>query len=178
MRDIAEGLFQLDPLRSYPARAASWVAKSVNATFFLVDFGEEKYLSYPPPPRGRRPNVVLPIKRGRKKIGEYRLYRRGKALSSEEERNLKWALRLYARGLSLVERLEVEVDSGDPEYIAMKVALTPRQKQVVQLLLERHSTHEIAETLGIKSSSVQSYVKEILKKHQVRSRAELVTLYR
>ena len=44
------------------------------------------------------------------------------------------------------------------------IQLTPRQRQVAQLIAESHSTKEIADKLGISPKTVFDHVKELHKK--------------
>jgi two-component system, NarL family, response regulator LiaR len=54
--------------------------------------------------------------------------------------------------------------------------LTAREWQVLDLLCERRSTNEIAEALVLSQETVRTYIKTILRKLNVGSRAEAVTL--
>jgi DNA-binding NarL/FixJ family response regulator len=56
--------------------------------------------------------------------------------------------------------------------------LTTREWEVVRMLDEGSSTHEIAEALHVSRETVRSHVKHILRKLGVNSRAEALTLLR
>ena len=61
---IAEGLNHLDPVRSYPNRAAKLVAGLANATSYRVEFadaGDKEFDSTPPPPPDGT-SVALPLR--------------------------------------------------------------------------------------------------------------------
>ncbi|MFI1106833.1 MULTISPECIES: response regulator transcription factor [Streptomyces] len=53
--------------------------------------------------------------------------------------------------------------------------LTPREQQILGLLLRRHSNEEIAEDLHLARQTVKNYVSNILQKLGVSSRRELLT---
>jgi DNA-binding NarL/FixJ family response regulator len=56
----------------------------------------------------------------------------------------------------------------------VKSPLTPREWEVVDLLVEGASTDQIADTLVLSTETVRSHVKNILRKLDARSRAEAV----
>ncbi|WP_367268336.1 LuxR C-terminal-related transcriptional regulator [uncultured Treponema sp.] len=53
-------------------------------------------------------------------------------------------------------------------------ALTKREKEMMNLILERHTNEEIAKILGIKKSAVENYVSRIYEKTDVKDRLELI----
>ena len=53
-------------------------------------------------------------------------------------------------------------------------SFTPRQHQVLELLLQGHSNKLIARQLDITESTVKEYVSALLKKFDVKRRAELM----
>lgn len=55
-------------------------------------------------------------------------------------------------------------------------ALTPRQVEVLALLVSGRSTWEIAKALSISTNTVRNHIQNILQKFQVHSRLEAVTL--
>lgn len=55
-------------------------------------------------------------------------------------------------------------------------SLTPREIEVLELLAAGRSTHEIASSLGISATTVQSHVKNLLAKLGVHSKVEAVRL--
>lgn len=74
-----------------------------------------------------------------------------------------------------LERSDVEAD-----YVsfAQKYGLTPREKEILDLLVKGHSNHEIIQVMFISENTVKFHVKNILKKTNCINRAELVKLYR
>ena len=57
----------------------------------------------------------------------------------------------------------------------MLAPLSPREKDVLDLLLEAKTNKEIAQELCISEYTVKSHVKNIYSKYDVTSRAELIT---
>jgi DNA-binding CsgD family transcriptional regulator len=55
--------------------------------------------------------------------------------------------------------------------------LTPRERQVLDTLTDGATTQELAERLGVSTSTVRSYIKSLLSKLGVHSRLEAVALY-
>lgn len=53
------------------------------------------------------------------------------------------------------------------------VALTAREREVIQLLAEGHTTKDIAHTLGVSVKTVESYRQRVMEKLSLRSVAEL-----
>lgn len=82
------------------------------------------------------------------------------------------------------DRVAVTVEPVDPLQLAPLLMdgydLTPREREVVELLLRGRSTKEIAGTLFVSAHTVQDHLKSIFDKTGVRSRREIVTqlLYR
>ena len=53
------------------------------------------------------------------------------------------------------------------------VALTTRELEVLELLVEGHTNNEIAKTLGIREQTVKGHVSVLLRKFQVQRRVAL-----
>ena len=73
---IAEGLNHLDPVRTYPTRAAKLVAGLANATSYRVelDAGDKRKLDSTPPPPSNGRAVSLPLRHGRQVLGTIHLF--------------------------------------------------------------------------------------------------------
>jgi DNA-binding CsgD family transcriptional regulator len=178
--EIAEGLLQLDPVRTYPPRGAGLVAQLAGASGWKLELHEIEILivSDPPAPDGCG-WVELPLRNGRKMVGRLHLgIPRGDAkLGKREARLARWGARVLARGLAYSQRLAAEgvrragEDVGDA---LERAPLTPRERDVVEALLAGGSTPEIAERTGLTVATVSTYLKRIFAKLGVRSRVELV----
>jgi len=74
--------------------------------------------------------------------------------------------------------VEAAVSSGRPDALPRVAAnLTHREQQVVDGLLENLSNKEIAHQLGITERGVKFHVSNLLAKHRVRRRADLILLF-
>jgi len=71
-----------------------------------------------------------------------------------------------------VNALVVEL-TGDRRQQTLPDFLTPRQKELIELLLEGFSNKEIAERLGIKERTVKAHLANIYEKFGVSNRFEL-----
>jgi two-component system, NarL family, response regulator LiaR len=76
-------------------------------------------------------------------------------------------------GLRLVEQLR-KAPEGRGGLRPVKSPLTPREWEVIDLLVERRTTDQIADQLVLSSETVRSHVKNILRKLGARSREEAV----
>jgi len=56
------------------------------------------------------------------------------------------------------------------EHVVGAAQLTPRERQVTQLLLDGHTRDEIAEKLGLKPRTVRQHMKNLHSKFQVTNR--------
>jgi DNA-binding NarL/FixJ family response regulator len=67
----------------------------------------------------------------------------------------------------------LEADPGDGSD-GPKVATTPRERQIIQLVAESRSSKEVAATLGISVKTVESHRTNIMRKLRLRSVSDLV----
>ena len=180
---IAEGLNHLDPIRTYPVRAAKLVADLANATAYRVELelGDQRQLdSTPPPPVEGRP-VSLPLRHGRQLLGTIHLYlpTGSERIDTSELRLARWGARALARGLSYAVRMnrvapDVRKKSLELQARLERTPLTKREKEVVSLLVSGASTRAIAEQTKLTVATVHTYLKRIYSKLAVHSRVELV----
>jgi DNA-binding CsgD family transcriptional regulator len=180
---IAEGLNHLDPVRTYPIRAAKLVAGLANATSYRVELeaGDKRKLdSSPPPPLNGRA-VSLPLRHGRQVLGTIHLFlaEGSDKLEGHDLRLARWGARALARGLSYSTRMNrpaVESRRRGHEVQSRldRTPLTKREKEVVSLLVSGASTRQIAEHTSLTVATVHTYLKRIYSKLGVHSRVELV----
>lgn len=56
----------------------------------------------------------------------------------------------------------------------MNIILTPREKEIFDLLIKNQSTKEIAKTLGISEKTVRNHISNVIQKLGVDSRIQAV----
>jgi NarL family two-component system response regulator LiaR len=76
-------------------------------------------------------------------------------------------------GMKLIEHLR-RAPEGGTGMRPVKSPLTPREWEIIDLLVETKTTDEIATALVLSTETVRSHVKNILRKLDVRSREEAV----
>lgn len=54
---------------------------------------------------------------------------------------------------------------------------TPREQEVLLLLLEGHTNKDIAQRLGISDYTARDHVSALLRKNEVKNRAQLIALH-
>jgi DNA-binding NarL/FixJ family response regulator len=54
---------------------------------------------------------------------------------------------------------------------------TPREQEVLLLLLQGHTNKDIAQRLGISDYTARDHVSALLRKNEVRNRAQLIALH-
>lgn len=64
--------------------------------------------------------------------------------------------------------LEYEVN------VKMNIILTPREKEIFNLLIKNQSTRDIAKTLGISEKTVRNHISNVIQKLGVDSRIQAV----
>jgi DNA-binding CsgD family transcriptional regulator len=181
---IAENLHHLDPIRTYPARAAKLVADLANATSFRVELqlGTKRQLDSTPPPPLEGRAVSLPLRHGRQVLGTIHLYMPEDTEKKHESNDLRlarWAARALARGLSYATRMNRPSPDGKKKGLELaarleRTPLTKREKEVVSLLVSGASTRQIADQTKLTVATVHTYLKRIYSKLGVHSRVELV----
>jgi len=70
-----------------------------------------------------------------------------------------------------------QLEMDDAEKMGCVSNLTPREKETFLLLLKGYTLKEVAQQLGIKYSTVNTYMTTLYKKLFVNSRAELIINY-
>jgi len=181
--EIAEGLMQLDPVRTYPQRGAALVAQlaKVRAFRLELDDGDEDVVGSADGQEaaiaGADPVLSLSLRTGRLGLGTLHLYGGDGRPAPHELRLARWGARLLARGMAYARRLAAEGRRRGGEAVTEALArapLTPREKDVVGLLVGGCSTRDIARKTGLTVATVNTYLKRIFAKLGVHSRVELV----
>jgi len=178
--DMVDGLTRLDPVRTYPMRAGELVAQLCGADGFVLTLdlpGLEGVAS--PGITAGRPSLSLPLRCGRQAMGELVLFLpEGKTrLESHDLRTARWAARIVGRCLSYATRMRHETSKPGVDGVTealQKAPLTPRERDVVALLIGGASTRQIASEAHLTVGTVHTYLKRIYPKLGVRSRLELV----
>ena len=138
LMDIAEHLTELDPVRTYPMRGASLLAGLVGAHSFRLERPEVDALSSESELSAGEPTISLPLRRGRTPVGTLHLEIVGDAPVGQDLEVLKWASRIFSRGLGCASRLADEGSRRPGEAVAetlQRAPLTPRERDVVALLV-------------------------------------------
>ena len=97
--------------------------------------------------------------------------------SEDDRRRANAAAAVLARGVEVARRLAPDVLRRTNDAVAQtlrKAPLTPRERDVVGLLVSGASTRTIATSTGLTISTVNTYLKRIFSKLGVHSRVELV----
>lgn len=180
---IAEGLNHLDPIRTYPSRAAKLVAELAQARGFRVHIegDDARHVDSTPPPPADGRSVSFPLRHGRQSLGTLDLFlpENGK-LDGDELRVTRWAVRALSRGLSYTNRMNrptgQDMKRKNQEVLSRleRTPLTKREREVVALLVGGATTRGIAEQTKLTVATVHTYLKRIYSKLGVHSRVELV----
>lgn len=171
--EIVEGLFDLDPVRSYARRGAERLVDLVGANGFRLEIGQEVHQSDPAP--SGQAAVTLPMRAGTEELGTLHLY--GAQLSEDQLALAHWGARILARGIRFAKRIDGNNSQRtyeDVQAMLERTPLTPRERDVVGRLLSGASTRQIAESTGLTVATVNTYLKRIFAKLGVHSRVELV----
>ncbi|MFW2387433.1 MAG: LuxR C-terminal-related transcriptional regulator [Polyangiales bacterium] len=175
--EIAERLSELDPVRTYPQRGATLIAGLVGAHSFRLERPDADPVTSEDTLTATEPTISMPLRQGRAFVGTLHLEIVGDAPHGNQLELLKWASRLYSRGIDYAERLTGEGSRRPGEAVEQtlqRAPLTPRERDVVTLLVGGSSTREIAAETGLTVSTVNTYLKRIFSKIGVHSRVELI----
>ena len=177
--DMVDGLTRLDPVRTYPARAADLVARMSAADGYEVQLVGGETLTSGLDGSAGRVHIVFPLRYGRQSLGQVTLFLPpGKdRLDPHDLRTARWATRIMGRGLSYAARMRHEARRSGIEDVTdalSRAPLTPRERDVVGLLMSGASTRQIASETHLTVGTVHTYLKRIYPKLGVRSRVELV----
>jgi DNA-binding CsgD family transcriptional regulator len=201
--ELVEALGQLDPVRTYPARGAACVAELVGASSFDLHLagaseGDGRHAddlapgppdddgcsrqSTPPGVGADRSRLVLQLRAGRRALGTLLLVAPTSPgrFTFADIRLARWAARVYGRHIDHAQRLADDPRTRPGERVndvLARTPLTPRERDVVALLLGGTSTREIARRTGLTSTTVHTYLKRIYPKLGVHSRVELVARF-
>ncbi len=104
---------------------------------------------------------------------------RGYLIKEDAVSELKAAIKGVARGeLYISPRISKQVTDGYLERVGIRydplAKLTPRQREILQLLAEGNSTKEIAFSLGLSGKTVDSHRLQVMKKLHIRDLPGLV----
>lgn len=176
--DMVDGLTRLDPVRTYPMRAGELVARLCGVDGFIVEIEGGETVTSEVVAEGRT-RVSLPLRYGRQTLGQVvLLLPEGKErLEPHDLRTARWAARIMGRCLNYAARMRHEPRKNGIEEVSEalhKAPLTPRERDVVALLMSGASTRQIASETHLTVGTVHTYLKRIYPKLGVRSRVELV----
>jgi DNA-binding CsgD family transcriptional regulator len=176
--DMVDGLTRLDPVRTYPQRAGELVARLCGAEGFSVEIEGGESVTNEGVSEGKT-RIVLPLRYGRQALGQVVLLMpEGKdRLEAHDLRTARWAARIMGRCLNYSARMRHEPRKNGIEDVSEalhKAPLTPRERDVVALLMSGASTRQIASETHLTVGTVHTYLKRIYPKLGVRSRVELV----
>jgi len=175
---MVDGLTRLDPVRTYPVRAGELVARLCGADGYIVELEGGETVTSEATGEGRT-RIGLPLRYGRQTLGQVVLVLpEGKdRLEPHDLRTARWAARIMGRCLSYAARMRHEPRKNGLEDVSEalhKAPLTPRERDVVALLMSGASTRQIASETHLTVGTVHTYLKRIYPKLGVRSRVELV----
>lgn len=174
--DPLEDLLRMDPLRGYPERAAKAIAELVGASrhAFLE--------AAPQADTFETKAMVLTVKHHLQAFGAIELTepRAATGFSADDLRVARWGARVLARQLATAARVRHGDEPGRPrsdiDKAIARLPLTPREREVVALIVMGTSTRGVAEKTKLTVATVHTYLKRIYPKVGVRSRVELVAL--
>lgn len=180
--DLIEELTRLDPVRTYAARSTACIGKLIDASQVELDLATDtskEPVETSPDAIEVDERISIPLRAGKRLMGTVHLSapRNRRRFGKEDVRVARWASRIAATHLVYAERLREEGRGSAREPIANMLArspLTPRERDVVALLLCGSTTKKIAASTGLTIATVHTYLKRIYPKLGVHSRVELV----
>jgi len=108
---------------------------------------------------------------------------KGYVLKSSVSDELLWAVRTVASGKTYLSKLiaEIVVESATHPHLALQDGdplsnLSPREKEILQLIAEEHTSAEIGKMLFISEKTVEKHRTKLMEKLNVRNLAGLVRL--
>jgi DNA-binding NarL/FixJ family response regulator len=108
---------------------------------------------------------------------------KGYVLKSSVSDELLWAVRAVAAGKTYLSNLisEIVVESAINPHAALQDGdslsnLSPREKEILQLIAEEHTSAEIGKLLSISEKTVEKHRTRLMEKLNVRNLAGLVRL--
>jgi DNA-binding NarL/FixJ family response regulator len=108
---------------------------------------------------------------------------KGYVLKSSVSDELLWAVRTVASGKTYLSNLiaEIVVESATHPHLALQDGdplsnLSPREKEILQLIAEEHTSAEIGKMLFISEKTVEKHRTKLMEKLNVRNLAGLVRL--
>jgi DNA-binding NarL/FixJ family response regulator len=81
-----------------------------------------------------------------------------------------------SRAVDAAASSEQFIDPATPTARGGKRALTKRQREILQLFADGHSTARVAKRLGLSSETVKTHTKQILSRLEARDRAHAVAI--
>jgi len=159
-------------------RAGELVARLCGVEGFIVEIEGGETVTSDNLTEGRS-RISLPLRYGRQTLGQVvLLLPEGKErLEPHDLRTARWAARIMGRCLNYAARMKHEPRKNGIEEVSEalhKAPLTPRERDVVALLMSGASTRQIASETHLTVGTVHTYLKRIYPKLGVRSRVELV----
>lgn len=177
--ELLEALTQVDPIRSYAQRGVEALTRFTQARHGSLDACDGN-VRETLERRDGRVRLAIPVRVGRRTLGLLRLdigAGDGK-LAAHDLRLVRFGVRVFSRQLDYAHRLAPPSGGSrlpTPFREALRRApLTPRERDVVALLVGGASTREISRRTGLTIATVHTYLKRVYPKLGVHSRVELV----
>ena len=167
---------QLDPVGTYAQRGAELIAELAEASSFRLERQDQETISSDGADQ-RSPTVSIALKNARTEMGTLHLRTPDSVSPEEVTARIRWATRLLSKGLHYADRLADAGGRRAGEAVRQtlkRAPLTPRERDVVSLLVSGASTRDIATRTGLTVSTVNTYLKRIFSKLGVHSRVELI----